>query len=138
MTDYTGLTYWTYFTGLILLDWLLDWLTGLTYWTDLLDWLIGLTFMWLTYYTDLLYLTVGFALKNYPKITFRLCENLSTISEVIEMSFSMSADVYSDLTIRLALKNYPKMTLKLPKSIHWFKRYIEIIFYIIWYVQKDS
>ena len=46
--------------------------------------------------------------------------------------------MYSDLTIRLALKNYPKMTLKLPKSIHWFKRYIEIIFYIIWYVQKDQ
>ena len=39
-------------------------------------------------------------------------------SEVMEISFSMSADVYSDLMIGLAMKNYPKMTLQLPKSIH--------------------
>ena len=34
--------------------------------------------------------------------------NPSTRSEVMEMSFSMSADVYSDLIIGLAMKNYPK------------------------------
>ena len=39
-------------------------------------------------------------LKTTPKLLLD-CENLSTISEVIEMSFSMSADVYSDLTIRV-------------------------------------
>ena len=43
------------------------------------------------------------------------CQNLSTGSKVIEMSLSMSADVYSYLTIGLALKIYTKMTLKLPK-----------------------
>ena len=45
--------------------------------------------------------------------------NLFNRLEVMEMSFSMSADVYSDLIIGLAIKNYPKMTLQLPKSIHW-------------------
>ena len=61
--------------------------------------------------------------KTTPKMTLR---NPYTGSEVLEMSFSISADVYSDLTIKLALKNYPKMTHKLPKSLHWFKRYSEI------------
>ena len=37
--------------------------------------------------------------------------------EVTVMSFSMSADVYSDITIGLALKNYPKMTRDTLKSI---------------------
>ena len=36
--------------------------------------------------------------------------NLLTGSEVMEISFSMSADVYSDLTFVLAMKVYPKMT----------------------------
>ena len=67
--------------------------------------------------------------KTTPKRLLN-CQNPSTESEVKELSFSMSADMYSDLTIGLALKKYPKMTLKLPKSIHWFKRYSEINFYI--------
>ena len=39
--------------------------------------------------------------KTTPKMTLR---NPYTGSEVLEMSFSISADVYSDLTIGLALK----------------------------------
>ena len=68
----------------------------------------------------------------------KLTQNDSYIAKIhllnqnMEMSFSMSADVYSDLTIQLALKNYQKMTLKLPKSIHWFKRYSEINFFVSW------
>ena len=71
----------------------------------------------------------------------KLTQNDSYIAKIhllnrnMEMFFSMSADVYSDLTIQLALKNYQKMTLKLPKSIHWFKRYSEINFYVCWCVQ---
>ena len=42
---------------------------------------------------------------------------------VMEMSFSMSADVYSDLTIGLASKNYPKMTPHMLKSAHWLQSY---------------
>ena len=41
----------------------------------------------------------------------------------MDMSFSMSANDYSDLTVGLALKNYPKMTFILPKSVHWIKSY---------------
>ena len=59
---------------------------------------------------------------------------LCLLDQKLEITFSMSADVYSDLTIGLALKNYHKMGLKLPKSIHWFKRYSEINFYISWCV----
>ena len=68
----------------------------------------------------------------------KLTQNDSYIAKIhllnrnMEMFFSMSADVYSDLTIQLALKNYHKMTLKLPKSIHWFKRYSEINFFVSW------
>ena len=39
--------------------------------------------------------------------------NLSTVSEVMEMSFFMSADVYSDLTIGFALKKCLKMKKKI-------------------------
>ena len=60
---------------------------------------------------------------------------LCLLDQKLEITFSMSADVYSDLTIGLALKNYHKMGLKLPKSIHWFKRYSEINFYVSWCVQ---
>ena len=66
------------------------------------------------------------------------CKNLSTASEVIEMSLSkgmeisffMSADVYSDLTIGVALKNYPKMTPDTLKSIHWIRRYGDVFFHV--------
>ena len=44
---------------------------------------------------------------------------ICTRSEVMEMAFDVSAEVYSDLIIRLAMQNYPQMTLQLPKSIHW-------------------
>ena len=64
-------------------------------------------------------LTIGLALKNYPKMTFLDFQNPSTGSKVMEMSFSMSADVYSNITIGLALKNYPKMTPDTLKSIQW-------------------
>ena len=78
-------------------------------------------------------LAIGLALKNYSTVTLldwplkitpkglSTCQNPSTGSEVMEICFAMSADMYSDLAIRLALKNYPKMTLHLPKSIHLFK-----------------
>ena len=60
-------------------------------------------------------------LEKTPK-GLSTCQNPSTGSEVMEICFAMSADMYSDLAIRLALKNYPKMTLHLPKSIHLFKK----------------
>ena len=66
------------------------------------------------------------------------CKNLSTASEVIEMSLSkvmeisffMSADVYSDHTIGVTLKNYPKMTPDTLKSIHWIRSYGDVFFHV--------
>ena len=49
---------------------------------------------------------------------------------VMEMSFSVSADVYSDITIGLALKNYPKMTPDTLKSIHWIRSYGDVFFHV--------
>ena len=53
---------------------------------------------------------IGF--KNYPKMTLTLW-NPSYGSEVMEMCFSVSADVYNDLTIGWALKTIPKWCLTL-------------------------
>ena len=50
--------------------------------------------------------------------------NPYTGSEVLEMSFSISADVYSDLSIGLALKHYPKMTPDTLNSVHWIRSYL--------------
>ena len=63
--------------------------------------------------------------KTTPKCPLTLW-NPSTGSEVTEISFSMSADVYSDLTIGLALKNYPKMSPHMLKLIHWIQSYNDI------------
>ena len=60
--------------------------------------------------------------KTTPKRLLN-CQNPSTGSEVKELSFSMSADMYSDLTIELALKNYPKMTPDTLKSVNWIRYY---------------
>ena len=49
---------------------------------------------------------------------------------VMEMSFSMSADVYSDITIGLALKNYLERTPHMLESVHWFQSYGEVFFHV--------
>jgi len=70
--------------------------------------------------------------KTTPIMTLR---NPYTGSEVLEMSFSISADVYSDLSIGLALKHYPKVTLDTLKSVHWIRSYGDIFFHVSWYIQ---
>ena len=75
------------------------------------------------------YLTIGLALKIYPKMTLELpkLKNLYIGSEVMEMYFFMAAaDVHSELTIGLALKNYPKMIPNTLKSIHWIRSYGDV------------
>ena len=72
--------------------------------------------------------------KTTPKGLFK-CQNLSTGSEVMEMYFSMSADVQSNLTIWLDLKNYPKRTLQVSKSVHWIRSYGDVFFHVSWCVQ---
>ena len=57
----------------------------------------------------------GWPWKTTQKLPLTLW-NASIGSDVMEMSFSMSANDYSDLTNGLALKNYPKMTFRLPKT----------------------
>ena len=49
---------------------------------------------------------------------------------VMEMSFSISADVYSDISIGFASKNYPKMTPDTLKSIHWIRSYGDVFFHV--------
>ena len=41
----------------------------------------------------------------------------------MEMSSSMSADLYTDLTIELVMKNYPKMTPHMSQCAQWFQSY---------------
>ena len=65
--------------------------------------------------------------KTTPKMTLR---NPYTGSEVLEMSFSISADVYSDLSIGLALKHYPKMTPDTLKSVHWIRTYGDVFVHV--------
>ena len=98
--------------------------------------------------------------KTTPKLLLD-CKNMSTTSEVMEMSLSevrhlkttpkwpmtlwnpsfewevmeMSAYVYGNLTIRFALKNYPKMTFRLTKSVHWIKSYWDVFIHVSWCVQ---
>ena len=73
---------------------------------------------------DLYDLTIGLAMKNYPKTKWALIYlNLSISSPVMRTSSSMSADSYSDLSIGLCIKNYRKMSPDMPESIHWFPSY---------------
>ena len=44
----------------------------------------------------------------------------------MEMSSSISADLYIDHIIGLGMKNYPKLTLHLLKSIQWLPSYGEM------------
>ena len=52
----------------------------------------------------------------------------------MEMSSSISADLYIDHIIGLGMKNYPKLTLHLLKSIQWLPSYVKIFLNVRWCV----
>ena len=60
---------------------------------------------------------------------------LTIVSKVMIMTFSNSADLYSDPTIALGFKNYPKLTPNSTKADHWIKSYDHCIFWVSWFVK---
>ena len=73
------------------------------------------------------YLTIGLALKIYPKMTLKLPKlKICTLDQKEMYLFMAAADVHSELTIGLASKNYPKIIPDTLKSIHWIRSYRDV------------
>ena len=77
-------------------------------------------------YSDL---TIGLALKNYPKMSPHMLKLIHWIQSYNDISI-LSADLYIDLIIGLVLKNYPKMIPDTLKSIHWIRSYRDVFFHV--------
>ena len=85
-------------------------------------------------------LTIGFALKNYPKMTLWLSKSVHWIKRYSDIYFEVSWFVQSQLiwsNFWICLENYPKMTLWMSKSVHWIKRYSDNYFGVSWFIQSQ-